>query len=212
MRAGLCLAALLMSTAAFAQSPSPPGPYVIDLRGVMAGAPDAPFYPAVATTTILPVRGFGAGGGFHLYPLQLGIARVGIGVEGMWTGATAHTPAPEAEDGDAAASTIGEADAAMNVTIISGQVSFNFGTREGWSYLTAGYGTVGTRSEVSSVVPGPVVASVASLTQRTMEINFGGGARWFLSERVAVGFDVRFHRLQDPSKQIVGLSVGVSLR
>jgi hypothetical protein len=43
-------------------------------------------------------------------------------------------------------------------------------------------------------------------------VNVGGGARWFLRERVAVGFDVRFHRLLAthavPSTQIVGLSVG----
>ncbi|PYR63485.1 MAG: hypothetical protein DMF88_25155 [Acidobacteria bacterium] len=45
MKAGLCLAALFVSTAAFAQSSSP-GPYIVDVRGAMSGAPGgASFYP-----------------------------------------------------------------------------------------------------------------------------------------------------------------------
>src|SRR6185295_15024408 len=97
VNAGLCVAALLISTAAYAQpSPPPassPGPYVIDVRGVMSGAPGGTgFYPVVASTTIVPKRAFGLGIGAHLYPFRLGVARLGLGVEAMRSRGTAVTP------------------------------------------------------------------------------------------------------------------------
>jgi hypothetical protein len=198
-----------MSTAAFAQS-SRPGPYVFDLSGVTAGAPaGVGFYPVVAPGTIVPTRGFGLGLGAHVYPFQLGLARIGIGAEAMRTRATSKTPAVV---GSTAATSTFASDAKMDVTSVAGQISFNFGTRDGWSYLSAGYGAIRTRSQVSSDVLGPIQHSVVVLKQHSPAINYGGGARWFLRERMAVGFDVRFHRLSSPSKQIVGLSVGLSVR
>jgi hypothetical protein len=218
VRAGLCLAALLLSTAAFAQTPLPPGPYVIDVRGVMSGAPGGSgFYPVVASTTIVPKRGFGVGGGAHLYPSRLGIARLGFGVEAMRMRGTATTPVATATSTTtpSAASASG-ADAVMDLTTVAGQVSFNFGTRDGWSYLTAGYGHTFTRGQVSSEVPGPIEHSVAVLKRHTPTINYGGGARWFIREHLAVGFDLRFHRISAggarPGASVFALSAGVSVR
>ena len=207
MKAGLCLAALLVSTAAFAQS-SAPGPYIIDLRGAMGGAPGgAAFYPPVPVDTRAPQRAFGFGAGAHVYPFHFGVAQVGLGLDVMRTRGTATG--------------ITDIKAAMRVTTVAPQVSFNFGTRDGWSYLSGGYGTTQTRAEVD--VPASATATDTTTTARTLThdrrtntINVGGGARWFIREHMAVGFDVRFHRLGAtmglPSKTIVGLSVGVSLR
>ena len=205
MKAGLCLAALLVSTAAFAQSSSP-GPYIIDLRGAMSGAPSGvSFYPPVPVDTLAPKRAFGLAGGAHLYPFQLGVARLGFGVDFMRVRGSVTSVS------DVAAST--------TVSTVAPQISFNFGTREGWSYLSGGYGTAQTHVQVdvpaqSAAPPATVGTPAATLTRgrRTASINIGGGARWFLREHVAVGFDVRFHRLQEPSTRIVGLSVGMSLR
>ena len=88
------LIATLIPAASFAQQSFPPGPYVIDLRGVMSGVPRATgFFPVVASTTLLPKRGFGLGVGAHLYPLQLGVARIGLGVDAARMRGTATTPA-----------------------------------------------------------------------------------------------------------------------
>lgn len=212
MKAGLCLAALLISTAAFAQSSSSPGPYIVDLRGAMSGAPGGePFYPTVTAKAevLAPQRAFGFAVGAHTYPFHLGAARVGLGVDLMRTRGTA--------------SSVDNVAAAMSVTTLAPQLSFNFGTREGWSYLSGGFGMARTRASVdvpaattTSTTSPPVTvttpASTSSRERQSPAINFGGGARWFLRERVAVGFDVRFHRMTNPSKQIFGLSVGVSLR
>jgi opacity protein-like surface antigen len=113
-----------------------------------------------------------------------------------------------------AAAATGIFDAAMTVMTIAPQLSFNFGTHEGWSYLSGGYGISTTHTEVNT--PDSFGGEGGSSDRRTSALNFGGGARWFLREHLAVGFDVRFHRLLArnpvPTTQMVGLSVGVSLR
>jgi len=213
MKAGLCLAALLISTAAFAQSP--PGPYVIDVRGSMSGTPGgASFYPPVPVNTLTPQRGFGFGAGAHVYPFRFGVSRVGVGVDVTRARGTAASPATTATTSGSATTIVGSAsavDAAMTVTTVAPQLSFNFGTHDGWSYLSGGYGIAHTRGQVSTTpVAGEATPATATRGRRSFSVNFGGGARWFLREHLAVGFDVRFHRL--PSKQIVGLSVGMSVR
>jgi len=202
VKAGLCIAALLISTAAFAQSSSP-GPYIIDLRGAMSGAPGgAAFYPTVPAETRAPRRAFGFGAGAHVFPFQLGIARVGFGVDVMRVRGSATS--------------VHNINAAMTVSTIAPQVSFNFGTREGWSYLSGGYGTTQTNAKVETPAEGSTAAGTLMRGRRTGSINIGGGARWFVRDHVAVGFDVRFHRFGAtpglPSTQIVGLLVGVSAR
>ena len=205
MKAGLCLAALLVSTAAFAQSSSP-GPYIIDVRGAMSGAPSGvSFYPPVPVDTLAPKRGFGFGIGAHMYPFQLAVARVGFGIDLMRVRGSATS--------------VSDIGSTIDITTFAPQLSFNFGTREGWSYLSGGYGTAQTHVEVdvpAQPATAPATAGTPAGTftreRRTGSINIGGGARWFLREHVAVGFDLRFHRLREPSTRIVSLSVGLGIR
>jgi hypothetical protein len=183
----------------------------------MSGAPgSASFYPPVATAISVPQRAFGFGAGAHVYMFRIGAARLGFGVDVMRARGTARTEASAVETTSTTdVESTGIFNAAMTVTTIAPQLSFNFGTHEGWSYLSVGYGGSTTHAEVD------VPASFAeeedgSRDRHTSALNFGGGARWFLREHLAVGFDVRFHRLLAsnavPSTQIVGLSVGMSLR
>ena len=105
------------------------------------------------------------------------------------------------------------------MTVIAPQVSFNFGTREGWSYLSGGYGAgrmyelgLGDRRWVLS----PAGSTLVRDDGRAAAINYGGGARWFIRDRVAVGLDLRFHRFAAlgtrPSTKFVVASVGLSVR
>jgi hypothetical protein len=49
-------------------------------------------------------------------------------------------------------------------------------------------------------------------------LNFGGGARWFLSRHIGIGFDLRFHRVAakssagTPGVTVVSTSIGFSIR
>jgi hypothetical protein len=220
--APVVLAIAALTPAAASAQVSVPGPYVIDLRGAMSGAPgDVSFYPPVPTTMRVPQRAFGFGAGAHVYPFRLGLARLGIGVDVLRARGVADTD-PAVSTSSSTSSSSATADtpagtfhAAMTVTTVAPQLSFNFGAREGWSYLSAGYGTAATHAEVNL----PAAAGgreTASRGRRTAAVNYGGGARWFLREHLAVGFDIRFHHLGTnddlPTKQIVNLSVGMSLR
>jgi hypothetical protein len=77
------------------------------------------------------------------------------------------------------------------VTSFAPQVSLNFGHSLGWSYISAGLGQSKTESEAS--LTGATFAPRHSDWVKTL--NYGGGARWFLTDRLGVGFDVRWHKV-----------------
>jgi hypothetical protein len=225
----VAIAALLMSTPAAAQlsPPSTPGPYVIDIRAPMSGLPSTSgFHPVLPANTLVPKRGFGLGVGGHVYVASLGVSRVGLGVDVLRVRGTAVTPAtpstspantgpPSSSD---ALSTAGQIDVAMTMTAVAPQLSFNFGTREGWSYLSGGYGAAQMHTEAQGEREGPLGGQTTLVRDdgRSASINYGGGARWFIRDRVAVGFDLRFHRIAAvgtrPVAKLVVASVGLSVR
>jgi len=233
--AGSPVRAQAPSAAAAVPPPSPPGPYVIDLRGATGGLPQSQtFYPIFPNGTTVAKRGFGIDAGGHVYPMRLGFARLGLGVNVTWLRGTAATVLTSTEStgtgtgsstGDigatpagaisatgstaaAAATTATPTTSTINVTTtaryVSPQVSVNFGTHDGWSYLSGGV-DVGS---VSSRSTGAAALSHDSGTKTGA--NFGGGARWFLGEHLGVGFDLRFHRL--PGAHQFAATAGVSDR
>src|SRR5262245_17925108 len=143
MRRAVFVCAVLMASSAAAQSlnPGPPGPFVIDVRGLTTGVPTVgALYPitttpppstptgppstqTTSTTLTIPSRGFGVDAGAHVYPLGLGPARLGIGANVLYARGTAP-------------------DAVLTMQMVVPQLSFNFGTSNGWSYLSAGAGPV----------------------------------------------------------------------
>ena len=182
-------------------NPGPPGPFVIDLRGATSGLPvDIALYPdhtgtttstSTSTTTTtsteptsfnVPSRGWGFDVGAHVYPFSLGPTRVGFGASFMEVRGTS-------------------ADAKLVMQVVAPQLSFNFGTSNGWSYLSAGIGPA--RLD-------------ADRTFNTQAVNAGGGARWFLNNHFAVGFDIRVFQLAAketfPKTTKVAASVGLSLK
>jgi len=181
----------LLTGGAHAQSldPGPPGPFVVDVRGVTAGLPaDGGLYPGAAVGGTVPSRGLGVGVGGHIYVLPVGAVRLGLGVEATLVRGTGT-------------------DADLELGIVSPVLSLNFGTADGWSYLSAGVGAARVRPS-----PG------TSLTVRALAV--GGGARWFPWPHVGVGFDLRLHRLAGgtrdltalPSTTLLSAGVGLSLK
>ena len=186
LAAWLGLAGVLLGTQVEAQglTPGKPGPFVIDVRGVTSGIPASPgLYPDLGDQYVVPARGFGFDVGAHIYLFSLGPARLGIGANYIEVRGTAT-----------------DADATLET--IAPQLSFNFGTSDGWSYLSVGAGTARVNA----------VASASSSA-----INAGGGARWFLKRHLAVGFDVRFHMIAADGDTMgkstqVSASVGLSVK
>jgi opacity protein-like surface antigen len=188
----VCL--LVWSAEAVAQLAEPPGPFVIDARGAFSsvGRSEELAAPRGLTTSELPktVRGFDIGA--HVYPLR-GKVTVGIGASLLMLGGTQTPGAPEDGAVDAPL-TPGE----FRVRGIVPQLSLNFGSSLGWSYLGAGLG-------FSQLKAGRAESDLAYSPQ-LLTLNIGGGARWFVSERVAFTLDGRYYRIsaQDLEADYVG--------
>jgi hypothetical protein len=191
---------------AVGQTAARPGPWVLDIRGVTSAVPtDTTFYPATLTSTTVPSRGFGADVGGHVYLFNLGPTRVGVGASVMAVRATVN----------AAASTQSEsAEPGQRVTLtlraIAPQVSFNFGSGDGWSYLSAGLGLGSVNSRTENASPGERQSG------RLRAVNYGGGARWFITPRLAFGIDLRAYQLAagagTPRVNVFAAGAGLSIR
>ena len=98
---------------------------------------------------------------------------------------------------------------------LSGQLSLNFGYRNGWSYVTGGSGPLSFASYVSDTAPleGP---------PKQMTLNYGGGARWFAWRHIAFAVDIRFYQTRPEERTVFYpgrarsslrvLSAGISIR
>lgn len=156
----------------------------------------------------LPTRGFGVVAGAHWYPLHVGIMTLGVG--GEWVSArrsrTLNT---------------GTKEVPLDVTVntrfstLAPQISFNFGSRNGYSYISGGMGKANFTSErKDKPVPDPESGSKT--------INYGGGARWFAKKHLAVSVDVRFYAINPqfstatrpgyPRMTLVAMSAGIAIR
>jgi hypothetical protein len=184
----LVITGLMLAAQAEAQSlnPGPPGPFVIDVRGATSGVPNSEaLFPELPAGASVPTRGFGLGVGGHVYAIRVGPARLGLGVDVMV----------------ARGSTV---DASSRLVTVDPQVSINFGTADGWSYLSAGAGVAKVNAN-----PGDVSDTVSS-------INWGGGARWFLGPHLGVGFDIRIRTFKagdfTPKGTSVAIGAGLSMK
>ena len=205
-----CAAAGVLTVAVMAATPaagqSAPGPWVLDVRAATSGVPgDAAFYPTL-TAAAVPSRGYGADIGGHFYAFTIGPGRVGFGANVLIIRSTATAAAPSADPDSSQRLTV-------NLRTISPQISFNFGSRDGWSYLSAGLGVASIATETRGAASG----SVESGWLRS--VNFGGGARWFIKPRLAFGFDVRAHKIAagsgttpTPASTVTSVSAGLSIR
>lgn len=213
---GLALAVLLGSAAAAsAQTHDPLPPYVVDLRGATAGLPTAlGWTPIIPSGTEVPSRGLGLEGGAHFFVARG--RRIALGLGATWLIARGST-STEAAEGVTPAEPY--PDVSTRLTLLSPQVSLNFGHRLGWSYISAGMG----RGKVGSTsTPANGVAVDNQVDDWTRTINFGGGVRWFVNDHVGVGFDLRWHQLaahEDATTLVVGpretlmvLGIGVAIR
>jgi len=207
----LMLGGVLASAPAAAQgAPAPPGPYVADVRGASSGLPqDAGFFPAGAAGTLVPSRGNGFDVGVHVYRGRLRGASLGFGAS--FLNVRGRTD-PQGATSSTMPSTAPSRQAGMQMELrtVAPQVSFNFGTVDGWSYLSGGVGTTRVSARPLDVI------GARPQTTSMLTINGGAGARWFLKRHIAVGFDARLHRLgkgsTTPASMLFSISAGISLR
>ena len=97
---------------------------------------------------------------------------------------------------------------------MSPQVSLNFGSGDGFSYLTGGLGFSKLTMERDDEPQGP--------GGRVRTLNYGGGAKWFARKHLAFTFDLRFYsisaqeaepgRVATSSVRVFVLSGGIALK
>lgn len=218
-------AVVLVPSVTLAQDPGPVGPYVVDLRVAIAGLPSDPsFFPSVPSGTFVPTRSLGLDVGGHVYPLRIGPARLGIGANLSRTAGRA-SPAQPTTSSSSPPPRQTSPDVESTMTILAPQLSLNFGSSTGWSYISAGVGQMRIRATASPYASGSS-SSASTVEEKVLElqrrqtINIGGGARWFMSSHVAFSFDVRFHmvaaRVTDgvstPKTNTIVAGAGLSFR
>jgi hypothetical protein len=181
------IAVLLLATSAAAQDPPPRiGPVVIDLRGILPKFPDS--LPLAQSRGIdqsaLPGRGIGVEAGAHVFPVKVGIVTIGIG--GRLTLARSQGGGGQALNPSVAG----------HLTELASELSLNFGTGDGWSYLSGGLG-----SSRWSIVPDGSQPQLAD-DSWVRTFNYGGGARWFAKPHLAFHLDVRVHAVDPGPAQL----------
>lgn len=207
----VALLMLAASQRALAQPPSPRiGPFVIDVRGAFPSFPaDAPLANSRGlNATDLPGVGIGIDLGAHLYLFRWRVVTLGVGGEVLVS--RAHSASVVVGD------QVYQREVTERFTSAAPQISLNFGSSKGWSYLSAGLG-----QSTWSIVPDAAQPLLAD-EERLKTLNFGGGARWFSKQHLAFTFDVRFYAINpgtsepgypgSPRTRLLVISAGVSVR
>ncbi len=200
---------IALATPIRAQGPPPRiGPIALDLHGTVPRFPEDGALAASRGISLneLPGTGLGVRAALHLYFFRWRAITFGIGGE-VVSARAKQTP-------DAAAA--GVRAVTERFRTLGSQLSLNFGSGDGWSYLSGGIG----RSNWS-IIPGngaPLVADDEVLKT----INYGGGARWFVRRHVAFSFDVRFYALNpgtpsqgfpaSPRTTFMSVGAGISVK
>jgi hypothetical protein len=181
--------------------------FVIDARGVLAKFGQRPLTAAALGVLPKNMPGPGMGGsiGAHVYPFRMGRVALGVGGEIL---IARRSRQPVDEDGEPDGDLL-----KSRLFAISPQVSLNFGHRNGWSYVSGGFGSASYETW----------ADTATMPERRVRaINYGGGARWFMASHAAFTIDLRFHAvaagpaegtlIERPAQRLMILSAGFSVR
>jgi hypothetical protein len=202
-----------------AQPKEPIGRFVADVRGASAGLPAIEGWtPTVPEGTQVPNRSLGLEVGAHVYPLRTRIFALGIGATWLIARGTTKPAEPETEDTAPPTNTI--PDVTTRLTSFAPQLSLNFGHSLGWSYLSAGLGSTRVKSE-AILSPGTTIFTPRD-SGWAKTLNFGGGARWFINDRLGVTLDLRWHKLSilpasathpgAPRASLLTASAGISFK
>lgn len=195
--------------AAAQDAPPPIGPVVFDVRGSFPGFPQEPQLAASRGIDAreLPGRGLGADAAAHLYLLRWKAMTIGVGAQ--LTLARARYAPPAQAEGVLRPVT-------ARFTALTPQLSFNFGSGNGWSYVSGGLGP-----SKWTIVPDGAAAGPAD-EQRLRVVNYGGGARWFARPHLAFTFDVRFYDIDpgppsatlpgSPRSRMIIMGAGISVK
>jgi hypothetical protein len=197
-----------------AQQKEPLPLFVADVHGLFARHKNE---PSVATelgveSGNLPSRSFGLVGGAHVYLLRGHAVTLGVGGTILYAGGS-DTIETTSTDGSVTTSPTVQ----RHFRSFNPEISFNFGHRQGWSYISGGIGGRSRMYLERADQPASDVPLRPTLT-------YGAGARWFANEHVAFSVEVRWYSIAEqpasaatnvmlePRTTLMVLSGGISLK
>jgi hypothetical protein len=215
LRCACCLLFLLsFASPASAQQKEPIGPFAADIRGIFARHKAE---PSVAndlgvSAANLPPRSVGFAGGAHVYPFRAGKVTFGFGGNFVFGRGSRTLDIPGA---DATTTTKGPT-VRRYFRTFSPEISLNFGHRKGWSYISGGL--LGRSKLYVDLESAP-----ATGTSYRSTINYGGGARWFTTDHIALSVDFRWYSVAEqpavpggvvlqPRTTLLVLSGGIAIK
>jgi len=199
---------------ATAQQKEPLPPFVADIHGIFARHKSEPSVATElgVTTANLPTHSYGIVGGGHVYPLRGHKVTLGVGGT-LLVGGGHNTLETTAADGTV---TTGPT-VRRHFRSINPEFSLNFGHRNGWSYISGGFG--GRSRLYLDREDAPATSAPARTT-----LTYGAGARWFTNDHIAFSVEVRWYSVAEqpaspatnivlePRTTLLVLSGGVSIR
>jgi Outer membrane protein beta-barrel domain len=201
---------LLFPAFATAQTQQPIGPFAADVRGMLGRHK---VEPSVATdlgvtTANVPEQTLGLSGGVHWYPWRFKGLTFGLGGEGLIASGSRTV---EQTSETAPSSPV----LRRHFSEVSTQLSFNFGHRNGWSYISGGIGR-------SKLYVDREDAPVSDAPGRNT-LNYGAGARWFTNHHMAFSVEIRWYSVApqpataeggvaEPRTTLMVVSAGIGLR
>jgi hypothetical protein len=209
-----CLAVCLAIAApARAQQKESIAPFIVDIRGAFARHKAEPSVATDLGVTAgnLPSRSIGLVAGAHVYPLRGSKVTLGLGGNVVIAhGSLALNVVENGVETPTKGPTV-----RRHFTAFSPEVSLNFGHRNGWSYISGGM--FGRSKLYVDRADAPVSQSPYRRT-----LNYGGGARWFTTDRVAFSVDFRWYSVAEqlasagliaqPRTTLLVLSGGISVK
>jgi hypothetical protein len=205
---------LLLAAPAAAQQKEPLPPFVADLHGIFARHKSE---PSIATEldvapANLPSRSIGLVGGAHVYVLRG--RKIALGVGGTVLAGGGHNSLdPVTVAGTVTASPT----VRRHFRSINPEISFNFGHRNGWSYISGGM--LGRSTLYLDREDAPATSPPHRKT-----LTYGAGARWFTTDHVAFSVEVRWYSVAEqpaatatnvmlePRTTLMVLSGGISIK
>lgn len=212
------LSCLMMICVAFAapaaaQQKEPLPTFAADIRGMFSRhkvEPDIAKGLGVENAN-LPVRSFGLVGGAHVYPLRGRKVTLGVGGNIVIARGTRTLDVLGADGLTVTKSPT----VRRRFTAVSPEISLNFGHRNGWSYVSGGM--FGRAKLYADRLDSP-----ATDAPTRKALNYGGGARWFTTDHIALSVDFRWYSVAEqpqtasvvfqPATTLLVLSAGIAIK
>jgi len=162
----------------------------------------------------LPTRSLGLSAGVHVYPLHAGKITFGFGGHVLFAGGSQTLEPTPSSSSPSTTPAEPSPIVKRHFKAFAPEVSFNFGHRNGWSFISGGIGRTTLYVDRED-------APATDVPSRQL-FHYGAGARWVTNHHTAVSLEIRWYSVSpllpgatyigQPRTTLMILSGGIALR